>query len=113
MYQKSSWSDYTKTYQIFAVPIGNGKTTRKIQFHPASPVIKYHQKSSNSYCLSSLAPAFYFIGNNTAIPALVNSIEESLILQTEKYKDIIHFANTIMKDIRKKKDEHNLRGFLM
>ena len=37
-----------KTYQIFGVPIGNAKMEREVQFHPAAPVIKYHQNTSNS-----------------------------------------------------------------
>ena len=61
LYQANTRGDDTKTYQIFAVPIGNAKTTRKVQFHPAAPVIKYHQKTYNSCCLSSLASAFHCI----------------------------------------------------
>ena len=41
--------DDTKTFQIFGVPIGNAKITRKVQFRPEAPVIKYRQKTSNSY----------------------------------------------------------------
>ena len=41
---KTFRGDYTKTYQIFGVLIVNEKTTRKVQFHPEAPVIKYHQK---------------------------------------------------------------------
>ena len=48
-------ADDTKTYQIFAVPIGNEKIIDEIQFHPAAPAIKYYQKSSNSCFLSRLA----------------------------------------------------------
>ena len=47
-----------KKNQIFEVPIGNAKITRKLQFHPAETVMKYHQKTSNSCCLSSLASYF-------------------------------------------------------
>ena len=50
IYQTKFWVDNTKTYQIFGVPIGNTKITRKSQFHPAAPVIKYHQKTYNSCC---------------------------------------------------------------
>ena len=46
---KNSRGDDTKTYKIFAVPLGNEKTTRKIKFHPEVPVIKYHHNSSNSF----------------------------------------------------------------
>ena len=85
------------------------KKKRKIQFHPAAPVIKYHQKSSNSCCLSSLASAFYYIGDNRAVTALVNHIEESLKLQTEKFRNIIYFDNAIITNIRKIKGGKNLR----
>ena len=76
MYQDKFRGDDTKTYQIFGVPIGNAKITRKVRFHPASPVIKYHQKTYNSCCLSSLESAFHCIGDNRAVPTLVNRIEE-------------------------------------
>ena len=55
MYQTKVRDDDTKTFQIFRVPIGNAKITRKVKFHPAASVIKYHQKISNSCCLSSLS----------------------------------------------------------
>ena len=61
---------------IFGLPIGNVKITRKLQFHPAAPVIKYYQNTSNSCCLSSLLSTFHCINENRAVPALVNSIEE-------------------------------------
>ena len=48
MYQNKFRGDDTQTFQIFGVPIGNAKITRKVQFHLAAPVMKYHQKTSNS-----------------------------------------------------------------
>ena len=69
-----------KTKQTFVVPIGDEKTTENIVFHPAAPVPKYHQKTSNSCCLSSLVSVFYSIGDNRALTDLVNHIEESLTL---------------------------------
>ena len=54
LYQTKFRGGDTKTFKIFGVPIGNAKITRKLWFHPAAPVIKYHQKASNSCCLSSL-----------------------------------------------------------
>ena len=72
---KTFRSDDTKTYQIFGLPIGNAKTSRKVQFHQAAPVIKCHQKSSSSCCLSSLASAFHCINDNRAVSYLVNSID--------------------------------------
>ena len=54
-----------KTYKLFEVPIGNTKITEKIEFHPKAPVLKYHQESSNSCCLTSLASAFHIIGEKS------------------------------------------------
>ena len=108
LYQTKFMGDDTETYQIFGVLIGNAKTTKKIHFHPAAPVINYHQKSYNSCCLSSLASYFHFIGDDRAVTALVNCIEESLTIQTENYRNIIHFANAIMTNRRKIKVEYNL-----
>ena len=100
MYKTEFRGNDTKIYQIFEVPIGNAKITKKLQFHPAAPVIKYHQKTYNSCCLSSLASAFHYIGDNRNVPELLNSLEESLNLQTEDCKNIIHFTNAIMTNRR-------------
>ena len=96
MYQTKFRGDDTKTFQIFGLPIDNAKITRKVQFHPAAPVIKYHQKTSTSCCFSSLASDFHCICDNRAVPDLVNSIEISLTLQIEICKNRFHFANEIM-----------------
>ena len=84
LYQTRFRADDTKTFQIFGVPIGNAKITRKVQFHQAAPVIKCHQKTSTSCCLSSLASAFQCIGDNRAVTAFVDSIEESLNIYKKK-----------------------------
>ena len=76
--------------------IDNAITIRKVQFHPAAPVIKYHQNTSTSCCLSSLSPDFHCINENRALPVLINSTGELLTLQIENCKNIIHFANAIM-----------------
>ena len=73
---KQIMGDVTKTYQIFGVPIDNAKTTRKVQFNPEAPVIKYHLKSYNSCCLSSLVSAFHCIGYYRAVPSIVIRIKE-------------------------------------
>ena len=72
-------------------------------------MIKYHKKTSNSYCLSNLASAFTCINDNRAVLVLVNSIEESLTLDKENFNDIIHFSNAIMSNRRNIKGEQNLR----
>ena len=74
LYQTKFIRDDTKMFQIFGVPIGNAKITRKVQFHLVAPVIKYLQKTYNSCCLSSLEPAYQCINYNRAVPALVNII---------------------------------------
>ena len=81
---------------------------QKVRFRTEAPLIKYHQKIYNSCCLSSLASAFHFIGDDRVVTSVVNCIEESLTLQTEKFKDIIHLANAIMTYMREIKGEHCL-----
>ena len=78
-------------------------------FQPAAPVLKYHQMSCISCCLSSLASAFHGIGDDRALTALVNRIEESLTLQKDKFKNIINFANDIMTNRMHIKGEQCLR----
>ena len=108
MFQTKCRSDDTKTFQIFGVPIGNTKITRKARFHPAALVIKYHQKFSNSCCLNNLASAFQSVGDDRDVTALLNCIEESLTLQIDKFRNIIHFSNAIMTNITNIKGEHRL-----
>ena len=72
-------------------------TTEELVFHPEAPVLKYHQNSSNSCCLSSLASAFHSIGEYRAATALENRIEYSLTLQTDIFRNKIDFANDILK----------------
>ena len=81
MNQNKFRGDETKKYQIFGILIGNARITRKLQFLPAAPLIKYHQKTYDSFCLSSLASAFHCINDNRAVPDLVNSIEKSFNLE--------------------------------
>ena len=76
LYQTKFRGDDTKTYQIFGVPIGNAKMKINAQFHPAAPLIKYHQKTYNSFCLSSLESYFHCIVDNMDVSAIVNCIEE-------------------------------------
>ena len=80
LYQTKFRGGDTKTFQIFGVPIGNAKIARNLQFHLAAPVMKYHQKTYNSCCWSSLSSAFLCMNDNRDVLDLVNSIEESLTL---------------------------------
>ena len=66
----------THDYQKFGVPIGNARMNQKNRFCIEAPLIKYHQKRSNSCCLSSLASDFHCIGDIRDVTALVNQIEE-------------------------------------
>ena len=75
LYQNKFRGDDTKIFQIFGVPISNAKITIKVQFRLVAPVMKYHQNTYNSCCLSSLALSFHCINYNRAKLALVNSIE--------------------------------------
>ena len=75
LYQAKFRGDKTQNYQKFEVPIGNAKRSKKIQFCTEAPMIQYHQKSYNSYCLSILSSAFHYIGDNRAVYELVNCFE--------------------------------------
>ena len=74
-YQTNIKGQEIKTYQLYVVPIGNEKITETIEFHPESPVLKYHQKSSNSCCFGSLSSNFHSIGYNWVVTDLENCIE--------------------------------------
>ena len=109
LYQTKFRRDDTKIFQIFGVPIGNAKITRKVQFRLAAPVMKYLQKTYNSCCFNSLASSFHCINDNRTVLALVNSTEEPLNPEKGNRKNIIHFASAIMSNRRKIKGEQNLR----
>ena len=83
----------TKTYQFVVVPIGNAKNKMKIVFHPESPVLKYCQKLSYSFCLSSLSSAFHIIVDYRDEPSLDDIIEQSLPIHIDKSNNRIDFAN--------------------
>ena len=51
--------DKTQNYQKFEVQIGNARMNQNITFSTEAPLIKYHQESYNSCCLSSLSSAFH------------------------------------------------------
>ena len=76
IYDTKFRGDKTHDFQKFGVPIGNARMKQKVTLRTEAPPIKYHQKSSNSCCLSSLASAFHCIGCNRAVTDLVNIIEE-------------------------------------
>ena len=99
----------TKTNPLFVVPIGNAKITKKVVLHPESPVLKCHQKTSNSCCLSCLESAFYSIGDNRVVTDLVKCIEESLTLHTDKFRSRIHFTHDIITNRIHIKCEQHLR----
>ena len=67
--------DDTKTNQIFGVPIGNAKITKKVQLHPAAPLIQYHKNTYIISCLITLTSYYHCFGDNRAVTALVNNIE--------------------------------------
>ena len=75
IYQTKFRDNNTQKYQIFGVPIGNARITKKVQIHPEASLIQYHRKSSSICCLSSLASDFHRKGDNGAVSALVNCIE--------------------------------------
>ena len=100
LYDTKFRGDTTHDYQKFGGRIGNARINQKVRFRTEAPLIKCHQKIYNSCYLSSLVSAFHCIGDNRAVTALVNLIEESLTLQTEIFRSRIHFTNTVMKKRR-------------
>ena len=113
LYQTKFRHDDTKIFQIFGVSIGDAKIIRKVQFHLAASVMKCLHNSSKSSSLCTLASAFHCTNDKKVALALVNSIEESLTLEKENCKNIIHFDNANMSNRRKIKVEQNLRYNLM
>ena len=85
------------------------KITENLVFQPEAPVLKYHQKTSNSCCLSILASLFHSIGDNRAVTDFVNRIGESLTLQTDKFRNRIHFSDYIMTNRKHIKGEKHLK----
>ena len=98
-----------ETYQFFLVPIGNAKITEEIDFHPRAPVLKYHQESSNSCCLSSLVSDFHSIGKKRLQLPSKTAFNNHLHLSKISFTNIIEFANAMMKDKFRHKGEQNLR----
>ena len=82
---------------------------QKIEFFPEAPVLQYHQQLSNSCCLSGSASNSRSIGDNRAVAALSNRIEESLSLQTNRFRNRIDFVNDIMMKKLFHKGEQRLR----
>ena len=80
LYDTKFRGDTTHNYQKFGLPIGNSRMNQQVTFHTEAPLMKYHQKSLNSFCLISLELAFHCIGDNRAVTALVNLIAESFSL---------------------------------
>ena len=70
-------------------------------------MLKYHQESSNSCFLGTLESAFHSVGENKAATALENCTEESLRLQSNRFRNIIDFYNDIIKyKLRHKGEQH-------
>ena len=77
-----------------------------MEFCLESPVLKCHQELFNSCYLSILASVF---GDNRVVTALVNHIEDSLTLETDKFKNRIYFSNNFMKNRMHIKVKQRLR----
>ena len=82
------------TFRNFQVPIGNAKCVESFKFQNDAPILNYCQKSLNSCCFSSLAPAFASINQNKVANAIPLRIEESL---ESEVGNRIDFANGILK----------------
>ena len=75
------------------------------KFQNDVPILKYYQKSLNSYCFSSLASEFDSINHNKAANDVSFSTEESLEIEVGKR---IYFDNDILKKEKKHKGETKL-----
>ena len=87
-------------FKIFQVPIGNAKCVELFKFRIDAPILKYCQKSLNSYCFSSLASTFDSINHNNDANAISMRIEE--LLKSE-VGNRIYFANGILRKIKEMK----------
>ena len=58
LFQSHDNEQDTNTFRTFQVPIGNAKVVKSFVFHKDAPILSYCQKTLNSCCFSSLAPAF-------------------------------------------------------
>ena len=68
------------------------------KFQNDAPMLKYCQKSLNSYCFSSLASDFVSIEQTNNANAISLRTEESLKSEVVNYID---FANAILKNEKK------------
>ena len=82
------------TFKFFQVPIGNAKCVETFKFHNDAPILKYFQRSLNSYCFSSLQSAFVIIKQIKAANYISLRIEEYFNI---KVGNCIDFANAVKK----------------
>ena len=72
-YKKRFQSHYDtqdiNTFKSFQVPIGNTKWVESCKFRIDAPILKYCQKSLNSYCFICLASAFACVNHNNSANA--------------------------------------------
>ena len=86
----------------FQVTIGNAKCVGSFKFQIDAPILKYCQKSLNSRCFRSLAPAFTSINHNNSANAISMRIEELLKSELGHHID---FANDILKNKKRNRYE--------
>ena len=98
------------TFRTFQVPIVNAKVVKSFVFHKDAPILSYCQKSLNSCCFSSLAPAFASINTFKAADAISIRIKESL---KSEVGNRIDFANEIMLNPKRNKGETRVHYKLM
>ena len=64
IFQSHDNTQYTNTFKIFQVPIGNSKCVENFKFHNDAPMLRYRQRSLNRCCFSCLESAFDSIKKN-------------------------------------------------
>ena len=80
MFQSHDNKQDTNIFKIFQVLIGNSKCVEIFKFYNDAPMLKYRQKSLNSYCFSILASEFDIIEETRDTNAIPLRIEEFVLI---------------------------------
>ena len=96
---------------VFIVPEGASKQFHDYVYDEDAPIAKYQQDDRSSCCFSSLASAFYALGDTRAEMAIGSRILESLTVVPVPYKTRIAFALDVLQSKKhvRKPNEPRLR----
>ena len=85
LFQSHDDTQDTNTFESFQFPIGNTKCVETLNFHSDAPILKYYQKSLNSYCLSILESSFSSIKQIKSVNSISLCKEESMNSKVANY----------------------------